>query len=64
MKRRLEPGQQEQILAAYIAGTPLIEIADRHGIHVSYPVQLARRRGIGQLRNAERVPKRRRRSKG
>lgn len=43
---RLTPEQQTQMLEAYQRGDPVIDIAERFGVHHSYPTLLARRRGI------------------
>lgn len=43
---RLSADTRDVILAAYVAGTPIAEIAADFGVSQSYPVLLAKRRGF------------------
>lgn len=42
---RLAMETKNQIVAAYIAGEKIADIAERFGVHQSYPMFLTRRRG-------------------
>jgi len=42
---RLKADQKNAILADYLAGVAIRQIAAAHGVHQSYPGHLARRRG-------------------
>ncbi len=45
MRPRLTDDDRAGIVAAYQAGEPVETIAERYGVSISYPTQLAKRRG-------------------
>lgn len=45
MPKRLTKTQRAAIVAAYLANVPAETIAERYGVHKSYPGMLAQRRG-------------------
>lgn len=42
---RLDKATKDRIVAAYVAGDKVADIAERFGVHPSYPGMLAGRRG-------------------
>lgn len=49
---RLSEFEKREILKAYRRGDPIRDIANKFGVHQSYPAILARRRAATQLRKA------------
>ncbi len=47
---RLDEKTKLEILKAYREGEPLLSIADRFKVHMSYPTLLAKRRGLSTRR--------------
>lgn len=48
---RLTEGQKQEILTLYIVGARSAGIAERFGVHHSYPGLLAKRRGVKARRS-------------
>lgn len=43
---RLDKDTKDKIIAAYLAGDKIDDMAKKFGVHRSYPCHLARRRGV------------------
>jgi predicted transcriptional regulator len=53
-RQRALAAKQETMLDDYKAGIPLKQIAHKYGVSISYPVHLARRRGVATRMEAAR----------